>query len=282
MFGNQIENAKSILGRSPRYLLNAFLLTFGAIASSISFILDIGNSLFEKLFISSVIVVVFLVLIVVYLYLKLSDTKEDLEEQKEYSNMIDEKYTQPVAVKQKEIDVKMTNGGDDKVKYTHKICALDDYSIEKFYGLIGTDKEIAWEDLNPEIDGGRLVDYHRRDYEEFSRFVLTIRLYESVDSNESHEISYSVQHDVVDVLDDYSYLNIRHKTEETNFALTLPEGVEAKHASAKQDKPEESETNLHDPDIDRSGEKDRITWSYSDLSLGDRYKLHWFSENIED
>ena len=277
-----MEIAKSILGRSPRYLTKLFIVVFGAISSSISFILDIGNNLTEKLLVSLIIVLVFLSLLIIYLWIKLDDVRDDLEEQKEYSNMIDEKYTQPVAVKKKEIEVKMTDGGDDEVKYTHNICALDDYSIEKFYGLIGTDKKIAWEDLNPEIDGGKLVDYHRRDYEEFSRFILTIRLYESVDSDESHEISYSVQHDVVDVLDDYSYLNIRHKTEETNFDLILPEGVEAKHANAKQDRPEESETNLHDPDVDRSGEKDKITWSYNDLSLGDRYKIHWFSEKVEN
>lgn len=276
------ERANLFFENEIQYISIRFIMFVGAVFSAGGFISDIGANFAEKALLSTVIFAIFLLIAIGRMSKKLSEIKGELEEQKVYNNMIDEKYTQPVAVNNKGIKVELAEQADDKVTYTHKICALENNTIETFYGLIGTNKQVAWEDLDIDIDGGKIEEHFRRDYEEFSRFIISIKLYSSVDSSESYELSYTIHHDVVDIQNDYSYLNIRHKTDETNFELVFPKEFNAKHATAKQDEPEDCEVTLHDPEIDDSKENNIITWRHNDLSLGDRYKLEWFSEKEKE
>lgn len=217
------------------------------------------------------------------LHSRLNTVEESLEDQKGYDNLIDEKYTLPVFIHNKSLEVRVSEG-NDRVKYKYTISSTDGNTIENFYALIGTDKEVSWEDLDISTEGGQIEEYHRRDYEEFSRFIITFRLFDAVGPNDTYEISYSLEHDVVDIDDDYSYLNIRHDTETTNFELIFPDGYQPVRYVASQketgmdEESTETDRSLPDPELNQNEGQACITWSCSSVSLGNRYKLDWIVE----
>jgi len=206
---------------------------------------------------------------------EISKLKGRLDQQREYNDLVDSKYTLPVRIQKKGLYVDINEDGDDQVKFENEICAEENTAIDKFYGFIGTDKSIRWEDLNVEAEGATVDTHHRRDYEEFTRFIITLDLDKLVKSDGSYEISYSITHDVVDVEEDHSYLNIRHPVEQSEFRMVFPEGWKPKRYIAS---PEDNSERNDIPQPDRTQNDDglySLTWSYSSASLGDRYEIDW-------
>lgn len=270
----QYRRAEEAINNNRSILIPGFAL----ILSAVNFIFGFGNNTTEKLLVSLALISVALLIVALLLRREKQNLAEKIEEQREYNGIIDEKYTLPVEVNNKAMEVDITENGDDRVTYTHKISPKNNNKIETFYGLIGTNKEVRWEDLNPEVQNGKIEEHHRRDREEFSRFILTMSLYEIISPSGTTEISYTVEHDVVDAKEDHSYLIIRHETTETNFELTFPEEFDVKKATAKQDEPNDVDTKLYEPEIEQEDGQDKILWNCSDVSLGDRYRIDWIAE----
>lgn len=204
-----------------------------------------------------------------------------IDQQKEYDDLVDSKYTLPVHIQKKGLYVNINENGKDQVKFENTICAADDSSIDKFYGFIGTDKNISWENLDVEAEGATVDTHHRRDHEEFTRFIITLDLDQLVKPDDSYDISYSITHDVVDVENDHSYLNIRHPVEQSEFRMVFPEGWKPKRYIAS---PEDDSERNDIPQPTRNEEDDglySLSWSYTSASLGDRYEIDWRAVKTE-
>lgn len=208
---------------------------------------------------------------------RISELKDEIEERDSYYNLIDEKFTLPVEIKEKNLFVEMNDGGDDIIRYENTIAATEGNQIDKFYALIGTNKKATWEDLDPDTEGATVVDHHRRDYEELTRFILTLEFHQLVSEDDSYDISYTVSHDVVDVDDDYAYQVIRHPTDEVKIGLTFPDGWEPVRAIASHDDDSESPS-LPQPEKDLEDDNWKIEWNCSSCSIGERYEIDYLAE----
>lgn len=209
---------------------------------------------------------------------KVSNLEDEIEEANRYSHLIDQKNTSPVLVNRKEIMVEICEGGPDEITFTFVISAPEGNKINKYTALIGTDIEDAkWEDLDFNIEGGSVSTYRRRDFNEFRRFVVEIELFENVSFDETYELSFSVNDDVLTPEDDEVIHLVREPTDQTATKVVFPEGWEPKRRVA------EGRGDLEVNDLPRPTKtlKDgywQLNWEYNSCEIRQSYVVDYTAE----
>jgi hypothetical protein len=86
----------------------------------------------------------------------------------------------PVNVERKVLDATLSEDDADHVEHHYEVTpAFDDDAdaVDRFYALVGTDRDLTWEDLDIRADGGNIDSdsCERRDWGDMTRFIFPIR-----------------------------------------------------------------------------------------------------------
>lgn len=208
-----------------------------------------------------------------------SELESEMEEKDEYYSLIDSMYSSPVEIQEKEtfVNINVDEENNDRVEFTDRLCALDGFEVDEYYALIGItgDKDISWDDLDIQTSGGTVDEYKRRDYENVTRYIIKFLLSDLVDDQDSHELVYGFEHDVVSAEQDEAFVVIREPTGTARVEIKFPEGW-VPERSVANGRSEDLDRNLPQPDQEQD-EDGRwwIKWNCSSCKVGESYIIDW-------
>lgn len=210
---------------------------------------------------------------------EISNLEDEIEEANAYQHLIDQKNTSPVLVNEKNLQVDIFENNPDEVTFTLSLSALEGNTVYKYTALIGTDNgDTTWEDLDFTPENGSVSTYRRRDFEDLRRFVVEIDLYESVEPDETYELSYSLRHDVMNPEDDYVFTLIRERTDRSSIDVKFPERWEPQRKVSYGRGDLEIE-GLQDPEsyLDDDGHW-HLDWECNNCNVGQSYVVDFTAE----
>jgi hypothetical protein len=180
------------------------------------------------------------------------------------------------------LTVDVTEDGPDSLEYYFTLKgAFDDTMVNEFYFLSGTDKNMSWEDVDFDIDGGTELDHWRRDYRHLSRFLTLVRLNQAVGSSTREELSIRFDLDVVDPDENRAYLVVREPTDIAKIEIILPAGWVSAGRWCYERDTAGGQGGLCEPDpveVVRDDGRRMISWETDELVEGESYIVEWKAE----
>jgi len=208
---------------------------------------------------------------------EIAKLEKKLSELEGYNAFLDAKYTHPVNIMNKDIDIQIIEDGKDIVSYGFEFVPDADKNIAQFYALFGVDNhDISWSDVDISAKNAVFSDYKRRDFAEWVRFIIELKLCEKVKpGDQPYCFSLEIRADAFDPDEDIMNALVRHKTDRINYTVQLPEGWGFDRVVASMD---ENQAGLDSVDRDipkAENNGDLAEWSCDSCQRGDSYVIDW-------
>jgi len=277
--GQENENILQNISIGAGQTVYAVLLSFVVI---ITLLVPIYNDWIPENFTGDYILSIVLVAVTAFslsinnrLWSKINKLKGEIEEADAYQYLIDEKNTSAVRIRKKEMIIEISEDGPDDITYSFELESLEDNTIDEYIGLIGTDREYAWEDLNFSTNDAGLKQQRRRDFDDLRRFVVEMELHEEVSNSYTYPLDYGISADVVDPESDKAFLLVREPTDYCKIDIILPsEWKPQRKIASGREELEIPDLNEPDRELDDEGNW-HIKWECNDCEVGHSYEIDY-------
>lgn len=198
----------------------------------------------------------------------------DLQREKEESDVM-------ILSKSLKADISVEDKDIVKHSYTLTSTTEDNY-IDRYIALIFTDQELHWKDLNLTYDGCELVDYGRRWGDGRVEFPIELKLPNSISKPATHNLSYTVEYDTLDVESDWVSTLIREPTNHIRMCVSFPENSSPEDPTAYEIHDGDYLPSDPSPTLTESESGQQLVWERSEVDMDTEYAITWGDIDIEE
>ncbi|AUV81266.1 hypothetical protein C2R22_05975 [Salinigranum rubrum] len=189
----------------------------------------------------------------------------------------------PVNVERKEMEVTLTEDGPDHVEHHYEVTPAFDDPVSIFYALIGSDRNLTWDELDVRVTGGNInpATYERRDWGGMTRFIFPIR-FSAISEGDYKEFSYEYDVDAFNVAKDSAYTVIRSLTKRARIKINFPQGWKPTEYNIYEGV-DNDERVLGGDDLNLVHEDGKwiLIWECTNLALEEYFRLEYIAARDE-